>query len=83
MSVTQSGVTHCGRLRYAVHLVGWMFTNRLACYGSMVCVSPPPSTWAAERPRYWRHEARQGLRDCEAYLRRPPRSRTDENAQPT
>ena len=69
MSVTQSGVTHCGRLRYAVHLVGWMFTNGLACYGSMVCVAP--------------HEARQGLRDCEAYLRRPPRSRTDENAQPT
>jgi hypothetical protein len=83
MSVTQSSVTHHGRLRYAVHLIGWMVSTGLANYGSVVYAAPHPSTWARERPRYWRHEARQGLRACEAYLRRPPRSRTGENAQPT
>jgi hypothetical protein len=83
MSVTQAGVTHCGPLRYVVHLVGWMVSTGLATYGSIAFGTPHPTTWAAERPRYWRHEARQGLRACEAYLRRPPRSRAGENVQPT
>jgi hypothetical protein len=83
MSVTQSSVIHLGPLRYAVHLVGWAITTGLASYGSIVYAAPHPSTWAGERPRYWRREAREGLRACEAYLRHPPRRRTGETAQPT
>jgi hypothetical protein len=71
---------HSGLLRYAADLAGWMLTIGLASYGAVVYVSPPPSTWARQRPRYWRHEAREGLLACEAYLQHPPRRLTGENA---
>lgn len=65
MSVTPTARTcpvHAGLLRYAVHFAGWVVTTGRASYGSVVYASPHPSTWAGQRPRYWRHEARQGLR---------------------
>lgn len=83
MSVTPPERTcpvHCGRLRYAIDLAGWMFTTGLASYGSVVYIAAPPSTWVRERPRYWRQEAREGLRACEAYLQHPPRRLTGETA---
>jgi hypothetical protein len=71
MSAAQCRVYH-GLLRYAVHLAGWVVSTGLAAYGSVVWAAPHPCTYARERPRYWRHEAKAGLRACEAFLRQDP-----------
>jgi hypothetical protein len=63
---------HDGLFGYTVHLIGWMMTVGLASYGSVSYATPHPVTWVGERPRYWRHEARDGLRACESFLRQPP-----------
>jgi hypothetical protein len=61
--------THSSVLAYLAHMVAWWLTAALSTYGLMAVGAPYKVDWSERRPRYWRHEARRGLRECELILR--------------
>jgi hypothetical protein len=63
--------THASILGYVSHLVAWWLVAALSSYGLLLFGAPGQLDWSPGRPRYWRAEARRGLRDCERILRAP------------
>ncbi len=61
--------TYGNLVSYLAHLVAWWVTMCLSSYGLTVYGVPCQVDWKAERPRWWRTEARRGLRACEQVLR--------------
>jgi hypothetical protein len=62
--------THDRVLRYLGHLLIWWFSTGLGCYGLAWYGAAHQVDWSQRRPRWWRAEARRGLRDCERVLAR-------------
>jgi hypothetical protein len=50
------------------HLVLWWLAAALGSYGLSTYGAPYRVDWTEHMPRYWRTEARRGLRDCERTL---------------
>ena len=60
--------THASLARYVAHLVLWWLAAALGSYGLSTYGAPYRVDWTEHMPRYWRTEARRGLRDCERTL---------------
>jgi hypothetical protein len=62
--------THTSLARYVGALLFWWLGATLCTYGSITFGLAAPTDWSPHKPRYWRAEARRGLRDCERILHR-------------
>jgi hypothetical protein len=69
--------THLNPVAYVAHLVVWWLSTALSSYGLISAGMPCPSDWCERMPRYWRREAKRGLRDCESVLRRVEEPRVE------
>jgi hypothetical protein len=61
--------THTSLARYTGALLIWWLTAAFSTYGSITFGLAAAVDWEPRKPRYWRAEARRGLRDCERVLR--------------
>jgi hypothetical protein len=62
--------THTSLARYVGALLIWWLSAAFCTYGSITFGLGATVDWSPDKPRYWRAEARRGLRDCERVLRR-------------